>query len=87
MNWRTTKAYRLWRVKVIQISLMVVICVAFTACAFTDSALKYSYEGTKRVNAGYEAKAKMTKQVRYGILSICLVDGNIKKYGMDLCKI
>lgn len=47
--------------KVIQISLMVVIGVAFTACAFTDSALKYSYEGTKRVNAGYEAKAKMTK--------------------------
>lgn len=35
----------------------------FTGCAFTDSALQYSYEGTKRVEAGYKAKAEMTKAI------------------------
>ena len=37
-----------------------IVALMFTGCGFTQSALEYSYEGTKRVQAGYEAKAKMT---------------------------
>ena len=39
----------------------VAVGLLLTACAFTQSALEYSYEGTKRVDAGYKAKAEMTK--------------------------
>jgi len=47
--------------KLLQAIMLLIIGLTVTNCAFTDSALKYSYEGTKRVHDGYEAKAKMTK--------------------------
>lgn len=46
-----------------RIVLISLIALLYGGCAFTDSALKYSYEGTKRVEAGYKAKADMTKEV------------------------
>jgi len=49
--------------KLMKLSLAAVVGVVMTGCSFTDSALKYSYEGTKRVEAGYKAKADMTKEV------------------------
>ena len=41
--------------------ILTVLASLFTGCAFTESALQYSYEGTKRVESGYKAKAEMTK--------------------------
>jgi len=49
--------------KIINLSILVAVGLSLTACSFTDSALKYSYEGTKRVEAGYKAKADMTKEI------------------------
>jgi len=45
----------------VRLILLIALGSLFTGCSFTDSALKYSYEGTKRVDAGYKAKAEMTK--------------------------
>lgn len=42
---------------------LIVLASLFTGCAVSDSMLKYSYEGTKRVDAGYRAKAEMTREV------------------------
>lgn len=47
----------------LQIGLMVIVGLSFVACGYTQSALEYSYEGTKRVQAGYDAKAKMTESM------------------------
>lgn len=45
-------------------SLLVLgMILGFSGCSYTESALQYAQEGTKRVNAGYQAKADMTKEV------------------------
>jgi hypothetical protein len=37
------------------------VVVGFSGCSYTESALQYANEGTKRVQSGYQAKAEMTK--------------------------
>ena len=47
--------------KLLILLLSALVVLTLTGCGYTQSALEYSFEGTKRVQAGYEAKAKMTE--------------------------
>jgi hypothetical protein len=40
---------------------LALITVTFNNCSYSESALQYANEGTKRVQSGYQAKAEMTK--------------------------
>jgi hypothetical protein len=42
-------------------SLVALIALGFSGCAYTQSALEYAKEGTARVESGYKAKSEMTK--------------------------
>jgi hypothetical protein len=44
-------------------SLVALVALGFTGCAYTQSALEYAKEGTARVDSGYKAKAEMTKSL------------------------
>ncbi len=45
-----------------KISIVLILSIlSLTGCTYTQSALEYSKEGTKRVEAGYNAKTEMTK--------------------------
>lgn len=39
------------------------VLLVLTGCSYTQSALEYSKEGTKRIESGYVAKAGMTKEI------------------------
>ena len=43
--------------------IIVILVLPLSGCIYTDSALEYAGEGTQRVNAGYNAKAEMTKHI------------------------
>ena len=49
------------RIIVKYVLLIASISLLITGCAYTDSAMQYAKEGTARVDAGYKAKAEMTK--------------------------
>jgi hypothetical protein len=42
-------------------SLVALLALGFSGCSYTESALAYANEGTKRVQSGYQAKSDMTK--------------------------
>jgi hypothetical protein len=42
-------------------SLIALLALGFSGCAYTESALEYAKEGTARVESGYQAKSDMTK--------------------------
>jgi hypothetical protein len=42
-------------------SLIALLALGFSGCAYTQSALEYAKEGTARVESGYQAKSDMTK--------------------------
>lgn len=52
---------RSMKIKIIQIVTLIIVGITFTNCGYTQSALNYAQEGSKRVEAGYKAKADMTK--------------------------
>lgn len=43
------------------ISILLCLSIGFTGCAYSDSALKVGEQQTKMVDAGYQAKIKMTE--------------------------
>lgn len=49
--------------KILLIVSLVIIMVTLNNCAYSESALKYSKESTKRIESGYVAKSNMTKEI------------------------
>ena len=47
----------------IRVISLLIISLLFSGCSFSDSALQYATEGSKRVDAGYNAKIEMTKHL------------------------
>ena len=45
------------------VAIITVAAIGFSGCSFSDSALQYAQEGSKRVDAGYSAKVEMTKHL------------------------
>lgn len=45
------------------VAMITVVAIGFSGCSFSDSALQYATEGSKRVDAGYNAKVEMTKHL------------------------
>lgn len=74
--------------------ILVATGLSITSCSYIQFALKYAKKSRKRVNTGYDAKAKVTKYLveylkvanKWCGIKVEIVDGKTRHYSKIMCK-